>query len=119
MALSNVKLAICEYDFAVDGGAISDVAIKDTEFIPAGAVVLKVYAAVETAATSGGSATVAVKCGALGVTATTSLGSLAATKTVAFTAAGGTTSPGGNVVVKIATAALTAGKFKIFVEYAY
>lgn len=48
------------YDFAVDGGAVGDIVLSDKagyNALPSGAVVQNVHAWVETACTSGGSAT--------------------------------------------------------------
>lgn len=119
MALSNTKIATITYDFSVDGGLVSDITPALNEHIPTGAVILKCLGAVETTVTSGGSPTMALKVGAV-TFATATACDLAAPLNVAFGAGTGTTvAAGGNVVCTVATAAITAGKINIIIEYAY
>lgn len=112
------------YDFDVDGGAIGSITLKDNngvaQQIPAGAIVTNAYISVQTAVTSSGSATVAF--GILGNTdafkAATAKGTLVQDYVVA--AANDlpiTDAVPMDVQATIATAALTAGKIRIFVEY--
>lgn len=54
------KPAVAEYDFSVDGGSTGDIALRG-DSVPSGAVVVDALLQVDTAPTSGGSATVAVK----------------------------------------------------------
>lgn len=133
------------YDFSVDGGAVStiDLAIKDGyPLLPAGATVQKVTARVLTACTSGGSATVewgntSDTDGYSGV----AIAVASLTAAAVFNGAEDGTSPSAllfnntndeekpyavtatantqNFVVKITTAALTAGKIAFDVEYLY
>ncbi|MEV7611318.1 hypothetical protein AB0N61_17670, partial [Microbacterium sp. NPDC089320] len=58
---SSVQVVRARYDFAVDGGAVGDIDLTKSPVIPAGAVILGGFVEVDTAVTSGGSATVAVK----------------------------------------------------------
>lgn len=112
------------YDFASDGGAIGSITLNDengvAQSIPAGAIITNAYISVETAVTSDGSATVA-----FGIVGNTDAFKAATAK---GTLAGDYVVQGANdlpltdavptpVVATIAVAALTAGKFRIFVEY--
>lgn len=108
------------YDFAVQGGAIGSLNLVGNK-LPVGAVVQSASIVVETAFTSGGSATV-------------SLGDLAsATKYMAATAVASLTDQSlqtvtgvpnqvsvaneAQVTLAIAVAALTAGKLRVSLEY--
>jgi hypothetical protein len=115
---NQVTLERVTYDFAVDGGAVSTF-----DLFTAGAdVVLKSFHAyVKTAATSGGSATVA-----LGVTGSatafvdTTAGAVA--NLTANAVLGSAIAPrrlpsGSKVIMTVGTAALTAGKIEVVVEY--
>ena len=113
------------YDFATLGGAIGAVLLRDEENIalvlPNKAIITSVYIDVLTAITSGGSATIA-----LGANTTTDL--KAATLYSSYTGIVAGTPVGTaatavkltadrNLTATIATAALTAGKFYVMVEY--
>src|SRR2546428_2594298 len=69
---TRLKTAIGEYDFAVDGGAISSINLRcnptDTlgGEIPNGAVIQGGYIEVDTIVTSGGAATIAINSEAAG-----------------------------------------------------
>ena len=111
------------YDFAVDGGLVSTIELSAKagyKQLPLGAIVKNVYAVVETAVLSGGSATVA-----WGNTDVDGYSGTAKAKAVliadaAFTG-NGTLIPSvvvdGAFNVSIAVAALTAGKVFFMVEY--
>jgi hypothetical protein len=58
---ADVKVARGRYDFAVDGGTIGDINLTVTSQIPANAVILGGFCEVDTAVTSGGSGTLAIK----------------------------------------------------------
>jgi len=112
------------YDFATLGGGAGAIILGDengdAQVVPAGSIITNAYISVQTAVTSGGSATVAF--GIVG-------------NTDAFKAATGKASLGTDVVLAgtndlpitdavpmqvaltIATADLTAGKIRVFVEY--
>lgn len=126
--------AVEVYDFEVHGGAVSTITLPIK--VPAGAYIKEAYAAVETAPTSGGSATIA-----LGLNTNTDL--LGATAIADFAvntavpllpnyteALDGNAAAGGvisstpvrvtaerQLKVTIGTAALTAGKIIVYMEY--
>lgn len=117
------RWAVAEYDFAVDGGAVGDIALRG-DTVPSGAVLLDSLIKVTTALTSGGAATVAIKAesaadvnaadaisGAPWSTTGTKRGDLTATTAPVTTTAART------LTATVATAALTAGKFTVAVKY--
>lgn len=126
-----LKEAKGEYDFAVDGGAVGALTLRaaaDDELgntIPIGAVILGGWLEVDTPLTSGGAATVAVTSEASGdlVAAAAVSGapwSTAGRKSLlpAFTGASTLkTTVARSLAIAIATAALTAGKFRVVVIY--
>jgi hypothetical protein len=113
------------YDFAVDGGAISTIAITGPDKIPAGAIILGGLVEVDTAVTSGGAATLAVQVEAAGdiVAAAAVSGapwSTTGRKSVipAFTGATSVkTTAVRDISVVIAAATLTAGAVDVFLVY--
>lgn len=107
------------YDFAKDGGAIGAydlVKMKDR------CVIRAAYMDVDTACTSGGSATVSV--GPVGsvaaLVAATAVASLTANASIDGASIGTTlaVAPDAVIVLDIATAALTAGKIRVRLEVA-
>lgn len=116
------------YDFAVDGGAVSTIKLRDAltaevaDKLPSGAIITQVYADVKTAcASAGGTGTIALTANSAGdllaaVDADTKSGIFAgipigtAGTMVKLTA-------DRQISLAIATEALTAGKLYIFVEY--
>ena len=115
--------AYAEYSFATDGGAVGDIVLRG-DLIPSGAVVTDALLVVDTALTSGGAATVAVRVegagdvqaaaavsGAPWSTTGAKRGSLTATSTPVRTTAAR------SITASVATAALTAGAFRVVVEY--
>lgn len=115
--------AYAEYSFATDGGAVGDITLRG-DSIPAGAVITEVLLQVDTAVTSGGAATLAVRAesagdlqaaaavtGAPWSTTGPKRGSLTAT------AAPVRTTVARSIVASVATAALTAGAFRVVVSY--
>lgn len=112
-----------KYDFAVDGGAVSTIAITSGTPIPSGSVIVGGYVDVTTQLTSGGSATIACQVeGANDILTAVAVASwttgrknvLPAFTTGALTA--GTqvkTTADRNISIVIATAALTAGVFNV------
>ena len=126
---TGLKSAQGEYDFDVDGGAVSTITLRsgptDGGDLPQGSVILGGYIEVDTILTSGGSATVSV-----GSEAAADLQAVAAIsgapwsstgrKAVVpvFTAATSIkTTARRSLSIAIATAALTAGKFRVVVFY--
>lgn len=123
---SEYKAIRGRYDFSVDGGAVSDIVISATGQIPAGAYITHGFIETDTALTSGGSATVAVKVEAAGdvVAAATAISgapwSTTGLKSVVPVATGATaikTTAARSITITIATAALTAGVFDVVLFY--
>lgn len=123
MSLENRKYVMqVEYDFAKEGGAVGDIDLLRGHRLPAGAVVTSGVIDIQTAFTSGGSATVALKLKtAADVLAATAVGSMGAG--LKDTVPDGTaakmikTTAAANLVMTVAVAALTAGKAVICLEY--
>lgn len=119
-----VKYLEAVYDFSLDGGLVGSIPMNDASGnpleIPDKAIVINGHIEVETAVTSGGSATVAF--GLLGNTdafkAATAKGTLVedyvvgASNDLPLKMAAVTP-----VLATVAVAALTAGKFRIFIKY--
>lgn len=122
------------YSFAADGGTVSTKILKDVKAatlqIPSPIVVLRGYVEVVTALTSGGAATIAVGTTADddGLLVATAVGSFTANAILPFNGAlvhnGITTANAAhlrvaaatNLTLKVATAALTAGKAYVHLE---
>ncbi len=130
----SMRVAKGVYDFAVQGGAISTISLYDPALgksqpliLPPSAIVSRVLIDVITAPTSGGSATIAVGTGvavndlktATAVASFTGLldGIPVNTAATSIKIASTTTLPGQKPSMTIATAALTAGKFNVHIEY--
>ncbi len=120
--LENRKyVAYFGYDFAKDGGALGDITLRGGS-LPSGAVVNNSVVDVQTALTSGGAATVAMKLKdaadvkAAAVLTSYTAGVKAGVPNGVATNAIKTTASGG-VVMSIAVAALTAGKMVVALEY--
>lgn len=128
---TRLKEASGEYDFAVDGGAIGTITLRSAggavigNTLPAGSIVTGGYIEVDTALTSGGAATVAVTAEAAGDTLVAAAVSGAPWSTTgrksivqAFTGVTSVkTTVGRSMTMTIATATLTAGKFRVVVFY--
>lgn len=117
------RIARAEYDFAVDGGAVGDIALRGDK-IPQGAIILDTLIHVVTPVTSGGAATLAIKAesaadlnaaaavsGAPWSTAGAKRGGLTATTAPVKTTAERT------ITATVAAFALTAGKFSVLVTF--
>lgn len=111
------------YDFAKDGGAVGFIDLADAMKLPAGAMILGGYYLVDTAMTSGGSATVAIGDAASGaryLAATAYNNSAFDAGDLAAFAIGVPlnvdSANKGKFGITIATAALTAGKLKFVLE---
>lgn len=128
---SGLKSAIGEYDFAVDGGAVGSITLRSApgdilgNEIPAGSVITGGYIEVDTAFTSGGAATVAVNSeGAGDLLAASAVSgapwSTTGRKSIIPASTGATAvkaTAKRNLVITVATAALTAGKGRVVVFY--
>lgn len=122
------KAVTAEYDFTVDGGAISTITLRAAtgdlggNVLPSGAVVLGGFVDVATTVTSGGAATVALglesTTDVLGATAVGSLTAGRKSVIPAFTGATTVkTTTGRSITATIAAFALTAGKFTVVLFY--
>lgn len=117
----SIQVVRGRYDFAVDGGVVGDIDLSKTAVIPPSAVILGGFVEVDTALTSGGSATVAVKVeGAADIVAAAAFGgapwSTTGRKSVIPAFTGVTvvkTTATRKILATIATAALTAGAFDV------
>lgn len=124
---SAVKTAQAEYDFAVDGGATGAITLRSApgdvhgNTVPAGAVVTGGYIDVETACLSAtGTISVGVEGAADLLAATGQAGLTTGRKSVVPAGTGATsvkTTVARSVTITIATAAFTAGKFRVVVFY--
>lgn len=118
---TDMKVVRGRYDFAVDGGAVGDIDLTLDAQIPANAIILGGFVEVDTAPTSGGSATVAVKVeGAGDIVAAAAIGgapwSTTGRKSVVPVFTGATsvkTTAARKIQATVATAALTAGVFDV------
>jgi hypothetical protein len=121
---TGIKFARGRYDFAVDGGAVGTITIS-AENLPTDAIILGGVLEVDTAVTSGGAATVAVQVeGAGDIVAAAAVSgapwSTTGRKSVIPAFTGATTvktTQARPIQIVIATAALTAGVFDVFLAY--
>jgi hypothetical protein len=123
--IGETKYAYGKYDFSVNGGAVGAITLTG-DTIPAGALVIDAFLIVDTIVTSGGAATVSLGVeGAADLRAAATLATApalnaaAALKFTAFTGASNpiVTTQARSIVATVATAALTAGVFRVVVEY--
>ena len=115
-----------KYDFAVDGGAVSTIAITSGLPIPSGSVIVGGYIDVTTQLTSGGSATIACQVEAANdIIAAVAVASWTAGRfNILPSEASGSltastyrkTTADRNISIVIATAALTAGVFNVVLK---
>ena len=119
-----ICVAKATYDFAVDGGAIGNINLMASAIFGAGVVALAAFVKVITPPTSGGAATIALQLEGAGdlIAATaynaapfSTAGRKALTKT--FATAPIETTALRNLVMAIAGAALTGGKFEVTLYY--
>lgn len=122
---SRYKTAQGEYDFAVDGGAVGTITLRGVDgegnSIPAGSVIVGGYVDVATAATSA-TGTIAVNSEAAGdiVAAVGQASWTTGRKSIIPAGTGATsvkTTVARSLAITIATAAYTAGKFRVVVFY--
>ncbi|MEU4578937.1 hypothetical protein [Nonomuraea sp. NPDC023979] len=122
-----LKVAVGEYDFAVDGGTVGTKVLRSApgdsngNEIPAGSVILGGYIEVDTAVLSA-TGTVAVQAQAAAdvLAATGQAGLTVGRKDVIPVWTGSTslkTTAVRNITIVVATAALTAGKFRVVLFY--
>ena len=116
------KVKYFEYDFSKEAGAVGDITLRGG-YLPEGAIVLDGKVHVQTALTSGGAATVALKLqSAADVLAATAIASLSL-NAILDTVPDGTAANAVRLTAKrqlvatVATETLTAGKFVVAVEY--
>jgi hypothetical protein len=126
-----LKEAAGEYDFAVDGGAISTITLRSSggsssgSSLPSGSVILGGYIEVDTVVTSGGAGTLGVNSEAAGdlLAATVVSGapwSSTGRKSIIPVFTGATTvktTASRSLAVTVGAFALTAGKFRVVVFY--
>lgn len=113
------------YDFAIDGGATAVTIVLGT--LPQGAIVTRADVLGQTTLTSGGAATIDLNVAAANdLMAATAFGGFTATTWVATTADGAignfiapapAPTAALNVTMNINTAAITAGRFTLFIEF--
>jgi len=122
---ARLKTAQAEYDFAVDGGAVSTITLRSVDghgsTIPAGSVITGGYIDVETACASA-TGTIAVNTEAAGdiVAAVGQASWTTGRKSVVPAGTGATsvkTTVARSIAITIATAVFTAGKFRVVVFY--
>lgn len=121
--MGQVKVAVGLYDFDTDGGAVGDITLRG-DSIPSGAILLDALLHVDTVPTSAGAATVAVKVeSAADINAADAISgapwSTAGAKRADFTATSAPikTTAKRNIVATVGTAALTAGRFQVYIFY--
>jgi len=117
------KYAVAMYDFALDGGAQGDLTLRG-DTVPAGAIVIDALLQVDEAVTGGTNATLSLGVGSAGnlQTATAVSGapwSTTGPKRLTFKATSTPIQTGADaaVIATVSTADLTAGKFRVVVEY--
>lgn len=124
--VGRTKWAQAKYDFAVDGGAISAIVPVQNDVIPSGARVVDAWFIVDTLVTGAGGATVSLgyeSAADLKAAATLATApALDSTGTKRFTAFTSTSNPlvmtaDRQLTVTVAVGALTAGVFRVVVEY--
>ena len=119
MAITRTYIGKAQYDFGIDGGAISAIDLASNFSLPIGAMVIGAWTDVKTAMTSEGSATVALAIGGVTIKAATDMDDGAYTAIDAHLArtSAALTTAAGALSFTVAIAALTAGKVDIYVEY--
>lgn len=123
LGIGQVKTAVGLYDFASEGGAVSDIILRG-DSIPSGAIIVDALIEVETVPTSAGAATIAIKTeGAADINAADAISgapwSTAGVKRADLTATAAPvkTTAERDIVATVGTADLTAGKFTVLVHY--
>lgn len=122
--VGRTKWARAFYDFATDAGAIGTLTLRG-DAIPSGALVLSAFVKVDTLVTTAASGTIALTIESAGdvraaaVPSGTIVLSTTGNKLTLLTAANApvSTTAARSVVATIATGAITAGTFSVFVAY--
>lgn len=121
--VGRIKLARARYDFAVEGGATGDIALRGDK-IPASAIVLGAIVDVITVPTSAGAATIAGKLeAAADINGADAISGAPWSTTGAKNADVNAVNSGVKTTVErtlnitVGTAALTAGKFDVIMSY--
>lgn len=116
LTTSNKSVVKATYDFAVSGGAVSDISLDS--WVPPGAIITNIYSREVTSVTSDGSATVTLSAGSTALTGATAVASVATGSiALASSATAIVISASSRLKITIGTAALTAGKVEYFIEY--
>jgi hypothetical protein len=118
------SVAKATYSFAVNGGAVGDIVLSGGS-IPTGAIIMSGVLEVTTVPTSGGAATIAVKVeGAADTVAAAAISgapwSSTGRKSTIPVGTGATslkTTADRSITITVATAALTAGVFNVYLTY--
>lgn len=113
-----VRCAKATYDFAVHTGAVAD-AVGLGVSIPKGAIVTEVIGSVVTTLASDGAATVAINLGSTEVNAATAFDDATYVAVDSHYSTAVALAANSEINLDIAGAALTAGKYDIFVTYLY
>lgn len=121
-----IKTAVGEYDFAVDGGAVSTITLRGSGAlgagVPSGAVITGGYVEVDTVLTSGGAATAGVDLegtsdivasGVISAAPWSSTGRKSVIPAGTGVTSVKTTTATRSIKLSIGVAALTAGKFRV------
>lgn len=115
------RMLTASYSFATQGGAVGDIELKDEDglsmVIPANACITRLWTDVKTSFTSGGSATVAIAASSTVLLAATAYNSAALTGFDAQSLTAVKLSSASTLKITVATAALTAGVMRVFIEY--
>lgn len=125
VVLQAKQILRAKYDFSISGGAVGAIQLLDENgkpaVIPSKCIITKVLVDVITAPTSGGAATIALGANTStdikAATAIASYTGIVACVPVETAASAVKTTADRIVTATIATAALTAGKFYVMVEY--
>jgi hypothetical protein len=119
MAITQAYIGKAQYDFDIDGGGVGVITPASNFNLPIGAMIIGTWTDIKTTLASGGSATIAIATAGVAVKAATAFDDNAYVGRDTQTArtAIGTTAAAGAVTFTVATAALTAGKVDIYVEY--
>ena len=113
------------YDFSTDAGGTGARTLAISEVVPNDAVIVACYTHCKTACTSGGSATIAITAGGVTISPATAFSDNAydtATQVTDHTGEfnsdlGAQATSSAAIGITVATEALTAGKFDIYIDY--
>ena len=123
MAITRTYIGRCQYDFDIDGGAADTVITPANNFnLPIGAMIIGAWTDIKTTLASGGSATIAIAAAGTVIKAATAFDNasyVGIDAHLARTSAALTTAAGPVTFTTAGSAALTAGKVDIYVEYIF